>query len=253
MIRIIAERQANWANMNQENENPGLSGPSENAPPAYPFDCIDIRRFNQIIRHRVRNLCGGCRMILDTLHKTSGGAGRMPWQSLYNEVEDMQTFSRRLDLLIEPLPEPEALPLSGILSEAGSTFAERFPLCSLTFDGPDTECELRSGNWCAAALEELLDNAGQAAGQNGTVEIAWTTSPFQIVVANDGVPFPQSIPTHPPIPFRTTRPANDGLGLSLIYRLCLAMNLSLQVRNDLTDMTAAILAPPPTRNNSNET
>jgi hypothetical protein len=61
------------------------------------------------------------------------------------------------------------------------------------------------------------------------------------VVANSGARFAAEIPVDPPVPFRSTAPSYDGLGLSIVYRLCLALNTTMAVRTDLPDMTAVVI------------
>lgn len=228
-----------------------MSGPvDELANPEYPLDAIDRVRLNQIIRHRVRNVCGGCRMILDVLrtHITDVLDDPVEWDALYREVDDVQQFSRRLDLLIDPLPPAQPLDVVEILAGVRERFVQRFPLCSLEFSGPEEPCELLGGNWLALALDELLANAGRAAGSrgDGSVEVAWTTEAgLQVVVANNGARFPATIPVSPPVPFRSTAPSYDGLGLAIVYRICLALGMTMVVRTDLAEMTAVILSQNP--------
>ncbi|MDX9981418.1 MAG: ATP-binding protein, partial [Lentisphaeria bacterium] len=84
-----------------------------------------------------------------------------------------------------------------------------------------------------------------AAGNSGagSVEVAWQSEPFlQLVVANNGAPFPAGIPVDPPVPFRTAAPSRDGIGLAIAHRLCLALGMDLLVRTDLPGMTAVILS-----------
>ncbi len=217
------------------------------ANPDYPLVAIDRVRLNQIIRHRVRNVCGGCRMILDVIRSHADDIMGDPfdWSALYGEIDDVQQFSHRLDLLIEPLPPPQPGLLDGMVAEARQSFAKRFPLCSLEVAGPGDSREHPAANWLALALGELLINAGRAAGSSGagSVEVAWQSEPFlQLVVANNGTAFPGGIPVDPPVPFRTAAPSRDGIGLAIVHRLCLALGMDMQVRADLPGMTAVILS-----------
>lgn len=215
--------------------------------PDYPLADIDRVRLNQIIRHRVRNVCGGCRMILDVVRSHVDEIVESPfdWGALYGEIDDVQRFSHRLDLLIEPLPPPQPGDLAGIFTEARRDFSRHFPLCTLELEGGGESCEHPAANWLALALGELLANAGRAAGNRGagTAEIAWQTAPaLQIVVANNGTPFPADIPVAPPVPFRTAAPSRDGIGLAIVHRLCLALGMEMVVRTDLPDMVAVVLS-----------
>jgi len=224
---------------------PGQTGLT--VDPEYPLASIDRVRLNQIIRHRVRNVCGGCRMILDVIRSHTDEIMDEPfdWNALYGEIDDVQQFSHRLDLLIEPLPPPQPGLLADVLAEARQVFAKRFPLCSIELEGAADDGELPAANWLALALGELLANAGRAAGNSGagTVEVAWQTVPgLQVVVANNGAPFPAGIPTDPPVPFRTAAPSRDGIGLAIVHRLCLALGLDMLVRTDLPGMTAVVLS-----------
>jgi signal transduction histidine kinase len=185
-------------------------------------------------------------MILDVLRSRIPESAEDPieWDALYHEVDDVQTFSNRLDLIIDPLPPIQSLPLSDVLAEAQSFFAQRFPLCSLEMTGEPSNTEFSGANWLGIILRELLANAGHAAGRdgNGVVEVAWTTDPgLQVVVANSGAKFPAEIPVDPPVPFCSTAPSYDGLGLSIVYRICLALGMTMTVRTDLEDMTAVII------------
>ena len=216
---------------------------------AYPDAHVDLERLNQIVRHRVRNVCGGCRMLLDMARmrlSTAGADSAIQWDSLYAEVENMQQFSSRLDLLLSPLPEPQEETVAAVFGQLREDVVEQFPLCTVRFEGPMEERTLSAGNWYRFLLRELVVNAGRAAGRNGTVEVAWSTSPrFEVAIANDGGRFPGRIPLNPPVPFKTTHPSRDGLGLSIAYRLSLALDADLTFRDDLPDVTAVCLAAGP--------
>jgi len=214
--------------------------------PQYPLSDIDLVRLNQIIRHRIRNVCGGCQMILDVLgsHLRGREGDTIEWDALYAEVDNVQQFSQRLDLLIAPLPPAQPMLLSEILAAARDAFVQRFPFCSLEMNGPDEQMELPTGNWLVIMLRELLANAGHAAGTDGggAVEVAWAVEPdLQFVVANNGASFPAEVPVDPPIPFRSTAPSYDGLGLAIVHRLCLALGMEMTVRSDLPDMAAIMI------------
>lgn len=222
----------------------------QGAPPdpkrrtGYPHDLVDLCRLNQIVRHRVRNLCGGCQMVLDVLRTSTKAenSAALNWNSMYGELTNIQDFSRRLDWMLDPLPPEEGREFVAVLEEVQQWIRERYPLCSATFSGPEDPFVLEGGNWYAILFRELLDNAAQAAGTDGIVEVAWTTSPrLQIVIGNNGQKMADSIPLSPPIPFKTTHPSRDGLGLSIVQRLCYAMDIELKFRTDLSDMTAVVL------------
>jgi signal transduction histidine kinase len=223
--------------------------------PRYPLDSMDRVRLNQIIRHRVRNICGGTRMILDVLKtRLEGTAGNpIPWNRLYEEVDDMQDFSRRLDLLVEPLPPEQPLALRQILEEANARFTRQFPLCSLAMNGTVADVLIPAGNLYGLIIDELLANAGRAAGPEGAVELAWTAEPrLHLAVANTGPPFSRDIPTAPPVPFHTTTASRDGMGLAIVYRICLRLALDFHVFVDTNEMSAVVLTPAETETNRHE-
>ena len=60
-------------------------------------------------------------------------------------------------------------------------------------------------------------------------------------MANNGAPFPAEVPVDPPIPFRSTAPSYDGLGLAIVHRLCLALGMEMTVRSDLPGVTAIMV------------
>lgn len=196
------------------------------------LDSANTLQMNYILRHRFRNLCAGMKMsiqrIADQTAATHPDIGEISTVIL-SEMDKLQTFTERMDLVFDRLPRPRNMTLREVIDESKTRFAERHPACKLQLNGARGTMSVRHGNWLQLAAQELLDNAAEAAGTNGQVKMTWKFRPaLEITVANAGAVIPEDIPTAPPRPFYTSRSRHDGLGLAIVRRLCKALKADLE-------------------------
>ncbi len=190
----------------------------------YPDDVMDHYRMNRVMRHRLRNLCAGVKM---TVERISGMTASINPQIgtrcdiVIGELDSLRLFTDRMDWLFDALPSAEHKSLFELVSSLRMAFSPRFPFCNLDLGGTEAAIILPRGSWIFFALHELMVNAGEAAGENGKVSLAWSVDggTLQFTLGNDGEPFPSDIPCDPPVPFFTSRSRHDGLGLSIAHRV----------------------------------
>jgi len=237
--------------MNQKNEPGQKSAQRATDPSSYPADSIDLRKMNRAMRHRLRNLCAGVKMtierISDTLKDTHPNiVGRCA--VINNEMNTLQLLTERMDLLFDTLPKPCPKTLFEILSNLRERFIKDYPLCNFGLEGEESGICFIKGSWIETILLELLQNAGEAAGADGRIVLAWHMAKdgiFSFEITNDGAPIPPEIPLDPPQPFHTMRSRHDGIGLSIAYRICKEGNMELKLHGGGNNpvSTATIFIP----------
>ena len=176
---------------------------------------LDVNRMNRIIRHKLRNLCAGIKMTIDRISDQTSQTFPQVGERcsiVTTELNKVEEFTDRMDLIFDPLPVFEQYSLHDLISVCQSNFVQNFPFSSLSLDGKVDEIRFIHGTWIMIALNELLNNAGESAGTNGSVDLIWRgNSDFEILLINSGESFPDQIPTEPPLPFFTTKSRHDGL------------------------------------------
>ncbi|MDD3117903.1 MAG: ATP-binding protein [Victivallales bacterium] len=190
----------------------------------YPDEFMDHNRMNRVMRHHLRNLCAGVKMTVERISAMTAAINPQIGSRcdiIINELDTLHRLTDRMDLLFDTLPGAKSRSLFELVAALRRSFAARFPFCALKLNGPETVLNLPYGSRLQLALEELLTNAGEAAGENGSVVMTWNTAAgeLEFILENDGESFPAEIPTTPPIPFYTSRSRHDGLGLSIAYRI----------------------------------
>ena len=217
---------------------------------SYPKDSIDLRQMNRALRHRLRNLCAGVKMTIDRVADTAAKthpqlADRC--RIINSEMDSLQRFTERLDLLFDTLPQAHPKSLFELLSSLREVFVKSFPLCAFELDGPECDIAFPKGSWIYAVLIELVRNAGEAAGSDGRVSFSWSLSEGSIAfeIVNDGLPIPQDIPLDPPQPFHTPKSRHDGLGLAIAFRICKEASFGLDLKNGRSVGASATVRIPP--------
>jgi len=207
----------------------------------YPADNIDLRKMNRILRHRLRNLCAGVKMTAERIASITSQSHPQIGERcniIISELDNLQTFTDRMDMLFDNLPAPEKRTLFDILCHVREFFIKKYPFCHLVLEGREISLSLAHGSWFAFALKEIVANAGESAGANGTVKINWGESEnsVSIRVSNTGESVPSEIPINPPQPFNTLRSRHDGIGLAIAHRICSESTSSMHVEStaDLT-------------------
>ena len=159
------------------------------------------------------------------------------------ELNSLQMFTDRADLLFDRLPPPGCRCIGEVVSRVRGEFREQFPdtVLHLNFLDTDTDHMLEHGNWLLIILRELLLNAGEAAGAAGEVELTWAQAAgAKIIVTNSGLEIPAEIPLAPPLPFFTSRSRHDGIGLAIIARLCKALVADLAIQSGSSGVSVTI-------------
>lgn len=211
----------------------------------YPVHTLDIPEMNRTLRHRIRNVCAGMKMSLDAMEP------RMPQDQtiverlklMHQDLDRLQEFTERLDLLFERLPSPQPASVNDMVANLRDFFKKRFPLCPVDWDGPGSQAQLLCASWFELALRELLTNAAEAAGHDNQVKMVWQVDPdLEFAVVNTGEAWPEHVPTAPPVPFTTTKGRHDGIGLCIVRRLCEALDTDMTVHTDMPELTAVKLS-----------
>ena len=219
-----------------------MTSHSNSIQPGYLRDNLDTRQMNRMLRHRLRNMCTGLRLATESIQIDASDVlpnieGKCV--AMIQELDDLLGFTQRMDLLFDQAPPSFPLEMDILVGQAADAMAQRFPFCELRLEGPEGGALIEKGSWIAIILDELLANAGQAAGRNGEVRFIWSLTPdLEITVVNTGEPWPETIPINPPVPFHTTWGQHDGLGLAIVKRLCDAMDMRFDV---LTHVPGAIV------------
>jgi len=204
----------------------------------YPASAMRLQSMNRVLRHRLRNLCAGVRMTVERIAKVTGTTHPdIPnrCKIICTELDNLQEFTDRMDLLFDNLPASCQMPLFELITELRSRFSKKNPLLSLELDGPEENISIKNGSWFVTALEELLDNAAEAAGAEGHVKMTWAVDnadqSFRIAIENPSEPIGPEIPINPPVPFHTERSRHDGLGMAIAYRICTETKSGMTVEN----------------------
>lgn len=196
-----------------------------NKPPAAPtaLSPKDAFQMNRVMRHKLRNHSAGLKMTLSRIQEvleevSSEMADRC--SLMMNELENLEHFTERMDLIFSDLPEAEGTMLFNLICELRRRFATKYPLCNLEFSGKESAALFVNGNLIILALWELLANAGEAAGIDGKVTLEWKLEDkIYFTVTNTGDELPEDIPLAPPMPFYTEKGRHDGLGLAIVDRI----------------------------------
>lgn len=212
---------------------------------AYPRDVLDTHEMNRTLRHRLRNHCAGMKFTVDALVEDAGDLHpevEPKCLMMADELTRLLRFTERMDLLFDQLPTAAPSTVREVLQRGVEAFARQFPWCDLRVEGPDADLALEQGNWFAIALNELLVNAGEAAGRDGEVRVLWQVEPvFAATVVDVGSPWPDKIPRSPPVPFFTTRGQHDGIGLAIAYRFSRALAMDMDIITQVPEVVAVRL------------
>jgi signal transduction histidine kinase len=221
-----------------------------NKPQSEPtaLNSKDTFQMNRVLRHKLRNHSAGLKM---TLHRIQDVLESVDSQMadrcslMLNELENLESFTERMDLIFSDLPAEEPQMLFNLICELRSRFATAYPMCNLEFQGKECAALFPRGNMIIIALWELLSNAGEAAGLEGKVILSWTLADkVTFTISNNGEGLPEEVPLDPPKPFYTEKGRHDGLGLAIVDRICRSLggNFSLVAQSN-EEMTAQLELP----------
>jgi signal transduction histidine kinase len=189
-----------------------------------PLDVSDAAAMNRVLRHRLRNHSAGMKMTLGRIQDALSAAGSPLADRcvlMLSELDNLEQFTRRLDLAFGILADAEASTLLETVSRCRRYFVENFPYCDFVMQGEEADVRLVDGPLLLTSLKELLANAGEACSLDGRVSFEWELHQGQLRFAIGNScdnPMPSDIPLDPPKPFRTTRGRHDGLGLVIVRR-----------------------------------
>ena len=219
-----------------------MSGQNDKLVEPFPAELVDLRVMNRLLRHRLRNFCAGGKMTLDRISDQAGKPSISEKCAVLGaEFDNLEQFTRRMDLIFDRLPESAPFTLFELLTRLRQAFCRKFPLCSLRLEGPELSLTLPEGSLIELAIGELLANAGEAAGvAEGApaVSCCWTElsgGGMVFSIQNSGSPIPPEIPLDPPMPFHTTRGRHDGLGLSIVNRIVKCLSGGLEIKSNTQD------------------
>ena len=195
-------------------------------------------QMNRVLRHKLRNHSAGLKMTLNRIQEVLEGVNSQMADRcslMLNELESLEDFTERMDLIFSDLPEAEPLMLFNLICDLRRNFASRYPMVNLDFIGEECAAMFPNGNYILIALQELLANAGEAAGLEGNVSLQWKLEDkIEFTITNNGESIPEIIPMAPPIPFYTEKGRHDGLGLAIVDRISRSLNgtFSLESQKD---------------------
>jgi len=216
---------------------------------SYPKGSLDLRKMNRALRHRLRNLCAGVKMTMDRIGSTAASTHPQlvdRCRIIVSEMDALQNFTERMDLLFDALPPAQPRSLFEIVSELRESFVKSFPFCSLELEGPEMEAAFPKGSLIQKVLEELLANAGEAAGANGSAKLKWGVDggSFVFEIVNGGAQIPSDIPLDPPEPFHSPKSRHDGIGLAIVCRICKESHFKLVLGNVRSEGASASIGIP---------
>lgn len=210
--------------------------------PDYPCNNMDHKMMNRVLRHRLRNLCAGVKMTIERIASTTASTNPQIGSRcdiVIAELDNLRDFTDRMDLLFDVLPTPEQKNLFSIVTDLRMKFLQTYPFCNFELKGAELNITFEHGSWLQAVVDELLQNAGEAAGDNGDVVLAWEQHEnfFSFSVSNTGAGIPKEIPTDPPVPFYTEKSRHDGLGLAIAYRIAAFLGTELKIDSNESNTT----------------
>lgn len=212
-----------------------------------PEDNIDIQKMNRILRHRLRNLSAGVKMTVDRIADVTARTHpqlRTRCQIINSELDNLETFTDRMDLLFDTLPEGHQLTLHEIISMVGEDFSKAFPFCTIDFEGDEIPVRFPNGSLLLTALKEVITNAGEGAASDGFVKITWNADKhFSLFIINPGE-IHAEIPIAPPQAFNTVKGRHDGIGLAIISRICKSLGIELLINNCEGNVAVQLKIPP---------
>ena len=205
---------------------------------------IDLKLMNRVLRHRLRNLCAGVKMTSERISKTIQDTHpRMSARCdiVISELDNLEEFTQRLDLIFDTLPKPSSLSLFEIINMTRLKFVDKFPFSTLDLKGKELNMDFENGSLIQIALEELILNAGDAV-LGGKVIVNWekTDNGFIFIIENKGE-IPKEIPINPPQPFNTNRGKHDGIGLSIAHRMIESIDADFKIENIKNKVLAKII------------
>ncbi|MBN2640109.1 MAG: sensor histidine kinase [Victivallales bacterium] len=216
---------------------------------SYPCENMDHYIMNRVLRHRLRNLCAGVKMTIERIAASTMQSNPQIGSRcdiVAAELDSLRDFTDRMDLLFDRLPSPEVKSLFMMITDMRMDFLKNYPFCNFEIKGAELNVSVRNGSLIQLALTELLQNAGDAAGENGNVCLSWSLKPdgglcFGIV--NDGAPMPENIPLDPPVPFNTEKSRHDGLGLAIAFRIAGETGTQLRFNTDNNNTQIEFIIP----------
>jgi signal transduction histidine kinase len=216
---------------------------------SYPCKNMDHYIMNRVLRHRLRNLCAGVKMTIERIAASTMQSNPQIGSRcdiVAAELDSLREFTDRMDLLFDRLPSPEVKSLFMMITDMRMDFLKNYPFCNFEINGAELDISVRNGSLIELALTELLQNAGDAAGENGTVCLSWSLKPDGSLcfgVANDGAGIPENIPLDPPVPFSTEKSRHDGLGLAIAFRIAGETGAKLLFNTGRTNTQIELIIP----------
>ncbi len=214
----------------------------------YPSERIDLRCLNRVLRHRLRNLCCGMKMALERVSDQTGESFpsiRDNCVVMGSELDNLLTFTQRMDLLFETLPAPIPMTFFQLLTQCRLDLNERTPICKLRMAIPDLEIKILPVSLVRIALDELLKNAAEGA-TNDKISLKWEHGKgLKFSVENTSLSISDHLVTIPPRPFVSHRGRHDGLGLAIIQRIADAIGGSFKFKQnaDTGKVTTSLRIP----------
>lgn len=186
----------------------------------------DLQQMNRTMRHKLRNHCAGMEMSVTAIREELEDldpSQLILCDLMLKELKTLESFTDRMNLVYGQLLPGEPENFYEILQEITTELHGRFPQQEFTIQNEASFLAVKAGEYWRIILREMLTNAclhGQ-----GDIDIHWQLGEsFKFKVVNNCNDFDTKIPITPPKPFYTNKGRCDGLGLSIVDRLCKEMN-----------------------------
>ena len=177
-----------------------------------------------VVAHEVRNPLAGIKGVIQILisRRKSGDPDLTVMNDIVARIDSLSELVNDLMVFARPrAPKPVELRLQPLVVEA-ITMARRDPACAhvqIAVDGSDGAITV-DPELIRAALLNLLLNAAQAMGEQGTIHVQTRVSTESAVVEvrDDGPGIPTALRERVLEPFFTTKARGGGLGLPIAKR-----------------------------------
>jgi signal transduction histidine kinase len=191
----------------------------------------DIRRMNQVLRHRLRNFSSGIRTTMSFLSKELkprlNPAEAEYFPLVIAECDGLTEMTNRMNLLFEEFAFGGSCALGSVLDKTLQRLRTRHPAAAVVIDVEPSATSVnvsREAGVCTI-LEEIAANAIEAApGREAVLSACLNDGELRLRVMDNGPGLTESEFEQALLPFQTTKPRHLGVGLTCALRLAQAMD-----------------------------
>ena len=189
------------------------------------FSEQDLKRMNQVLRHRLRNVASGVKSAISYLSQEMNDRLTKEEQEYFplilNECDSITELTSRLNLLFDAWPAGAPMSVQDVLERIFSEMRERFPMTPLRIDADQgvMENRLAQEGHLSIPLRETIVNAIEAApGEEVSIFCSPDPDGLSVQVEDKGPGVESTKLDEIFRPFYTTRTRQMGIGLSIARR-----------------------------------